>query len=484
MDVVEYAQHDATGLAELIRGKEVTVEEVHAAARAAIELVNPTINALSQGPWEKVLEHRCDGRFAGVPFALKDDPGCHAAGVRYRYGSRLTGAGITFGYDTYAMQRFRDSGLAALGVTTVPEFLAFPDTVTKVNGATRNPWDPTRSVGGSSGGAAAIVASGALPIAHASDGGGSIRVPASWNGVVGLKPSRGRVSLGPDKHEVIGSGLGYEFVITRTLRDCAAMLDSLSGSMPGDPFMIESPGRPWEQELKTPPRRLRVAVCTRAFSGETDPEVAAVVEGAARTLEQLGHHVDTAAPDIDWERFMAGFAPMAGAGIYAFINGIAMLAGRKPNADTLEAASLAAYRYGTDVTVDEILFIGGPINNICQAFGEFFARWDLLLTPTTQVPAQPLGYLNEIDPEATFDRWLNRYFEKLATFTPLFNITGGPALSLPLGQTSDCLPVGVQLATPMCDEATLFQVAAQLEEALPWADRRPTIHPATAQARR
>ncbi len=484
MDVEQYARQDATGLAELIRNRDVTAEEVHSAALAAIELVNPTINALAQGPWDKALDYRPDGRFAGVPFALKEDPHCHAANVRYQYGSRLTADGIAFGHDTFTMQRFRQSGLGAIGVTTVPEFLAYPDTITKLNGVTRNPWDPTRSVGGSSGGAAAIVASGALPVAHASDGGGSIRVPASWNGLVGLKPSRGRVSMGPDKHEAIGGGLGYEFVVTRTLRDCAAMLDALAGPMPGDPFIIKEPVRPWVQELQAPPRPLRIAVCTTAFSGSTDPEVVAVVESAAKSLEEFGHDIDMAAPDVDWEAFMRGFAPMAGAGVYAFIEGISAFTGRKPDSDTLEAASLAAHRYGTDVTVDDILGIGGPINNICRAFGEFFAEWDLFISPTTQIPAQPLGYLNQIDTEASFDCWLSSYFERLTTFTPLFNVTGGPAMSLPLGQTAAGLPVGVQLATPMCDEATLFQVAAQLEEALPWAARRPAIHPANVVPRR
>jgi amidase len=480
MDIRDYTQHDATGLAELVQAQQVRADEVYAAALAAIDAVNPTINAFAQGPWDTPLDYAADGRFAGVPFALKDDPGCHAADIRYRYGSRLTGDGVAYPRDTFLMSRFRRSGLGAVGISAAPEFSLSPDTVTKIHGATTNPWDPTRSAGGSSGGSAALVASGAIPVAHGSDMGGSIRFPAGWNGVVGLKPSRGRVSPGPNRQDGAGFGLSSEFVLTRTVRDCAALLDIAAGPMPGDGVVLKEPMRPWVEEVGAAPGRLRIAVCADAYCGSTDPEVKSAVEATARRLEELGHDVEFEAPAVNWEEFIHAFTPMAGAGAYALISAMSALTGRTPGADTLEATTLAAYQYGTEVTVDQVLAFAGPVNAVSRAFGEFFVEWDLLVTPTAQVGPAPIGFLDIADVTGGFENWLHRMFEQLGSFTPLFNVTGGPAISLPLGWTAAGHPIGVQLATPMCDETTLFRVAAQLEEAMPWAARRPAVHAASS----
>lgn len=478
MHVHEYAAQDATGLAQLVRDKEVSADEVYAAALAAIAEVNPTINAITNGPWERPLDHAADGPFAGVPFGLKDELGCHAAGVRYRCGSRLTGDGIAFPHDTYLMQKFREAGLATAAVMAVPEFSTSTNCTTVVHGTTRNPWDTNRSTGGSSGGTAAIVASGALPICHGSDGGGSIRVPAAWNGLVGLKPNRGRVSPGPDSQDS-AAGLSHEFVMTRSVRDCAAMLDVVAGAMPGDAMVLQRPDRPWRDEVGAPPGHLRVAVCTEAFSGVTDPDVVAVVERVAHTLEELGHHVEPAKPVLDWDSFIGGFVPMGGLAMYGLVKAVSAMSGLAPGPDTLEAASLAAYQLGTTVTVDEILAFGLPINAICQLMGAFFLEWDLLLTPTTQIAAPPLDLLDNNARDVNFEDWMRMMFERFSSFTPIANVTGAPAITLPLGQTPEGLPVGVQLAGRVCDEAGLLRVAAQLEAAMPWSARRPAVYAGT-----
>ncbi|WP_123024355.1 amidase [Mycolicibacterium stellerae] len=479
MDVNEYAVLDAVELARLVRSRQVSAPEVHDAARSAIAAVNPTINAFSNGPWEEPLAYEDTGPLAGVPFALKDDPGCHAAGIRYRYGSLLTGRGITYGHDTHLVRRFRAAGLGAVGITAASEFSLGPDTVTRVHGVTRNPWDPARSAGGSSGGSAALVAAGALPVAHGSDAGGSIRFPSSWNGVVGLKPSRGRVSPGPDRQDGMGFALSQEFVLTRTVRDCAALLDVAAGPMPGDAVVVRPPQRPWSQEVGAAQGPLRVALCTDAFSGTTDPEVRRVAEDVAQTLERLGHHVDVAAPALNWERFMDALIPMAGVGSYTLIEAMATVAGTTPSANTLEHATLMAYDYGSAVGVQEVLGFAGAVNVIAQAFGEFFCDWDLFVSPTAQVTAEPIGFMERIGPNVGFAEWLHAMLERLGSFTSLFNVTGAPAISLPLGTSATGMPVGCQVAASMCEEALLLRVAAQLEEALPWAQRRPVIHAAS-----
>lgn len=477
MRIDEYSACDGTELASLIAKGEVSADEVYQTALEAISEVNSTVNAIANGPWERPLDHASDGVFGGVPFALKDELGNHPAGVRYRCGSRLAGDGFEFPHDTFLMQRIRQAGFATAALATAPEFSAFPDTVTKVNGTTRNPWNPEHTVGGSSGGTAAIVASGALPMAHGSDGGGSIRLPAAWNGAVGFKPSRGRVSAGPDVQET-AFGLAHDFVITRTVRDCAAALDALAGYMPGDPAMLQQPERPWLDEVGVAPERLRIAVGTTALAGNTDPEVAAVVEAVARELESQGHIVESAMPAIDWDHFMSAMGSMAGIGMFAMIGAVSAMSGLAPGPDTLEATSFATYRYGSTVGIGDFLAFLPAVNIIARSVGAFFGDYDLLLTPTAQTPAPPIGFLVNKDDDLETDivGWLRTMFERCSTFTPVFNVTGLPAVSLPLGESSTGLPVGVQFVAPMCAEDRLFRVAGMLEQVMPWADRRPAVY--------
>ncbi|WP_301122632.1 amidase [Mycolicibacterium fortuitum] len=470
----EYSGYDATGLAELIRSGQVSVGEVHDAARAAIEEVNPALNAVVAGPWEAALDYDGQGRFAGVPFALKDFA-IHAAGVPTRFGSRLAGAGVTFPYDTELMTRFRAAGLATLALTTTPEFAFNGNTEPVTQGSTRNPWDTSRSAGGSSGGSAALVAARALPLAHATDGGGSIRIPASANGLVGLKPSRGRVSVAPDASEPL-SGLGVEFGLTRSVRDCAALLDAVSGPAPGDKYVIRDPARPYIDELGRNPGSLRIAIHTQSWSGgPVDEEISEAVAAVGKVLEGLGHHVRPDSPVFDWEQFVDANLPVWGVSLAEGIDALAAALGTTPSSGNLEATTLASAEYGRLVTATELGGALAVFNQVSRAVGTFFTGHDLLLTPTLSQPPQPLGELDSDDASLTPRQWVHKLFG-VCSFTPLFNATGGPAISLPLGVTRSGLPIGVQLAAPMCDEGTLIAVASQLENAMPWAHRIPGVN--------
>ncbi len=480
MNVEEYSEHDATGLAQLIRARQVTAAEVQRAAREAILRVDDRLNAIVGEPFEQPLAYREDGPFAGVPFVVKDLV-CHAAGVPQRAGTRMTGDGIRLDYDTSLMARFRAAGLATMAITTTPEFGFNANTEALAYGSTHNPWDLSRSPGGSSGGTAALVAAGAVPLGHGNDGGGSIRIPASCCGLVGLKPTRGRTSLGPDYSEAV-SGFAIEFALTRTLRDCASLLDAVAGPAPGDRYYIREPERPWSHELGASPGRLRIACTTHAWSGvPVDNECQAAVQKVAGELQNLGHEVEEASPSFDSEAFH-----LANVRIWCefLAEGISALSGAlsvQPSRDNLEATTFACYEYGRQLTALQWAEAGAIVNQVSRSVGDFFTRYDLLLTPTMATPPSPLGVLNANDPSLDADAWTRKIFT-VCPFTGLFNATGQPALSLPLFTSSDGLPVGVQLIGRMCEEAVLFRVGSQLDKALPWAARRPSVNAGAAQA--
>ncbi len=475
MDVSEFTACDATELAKLLKNGDVQASEVHDAAVRAIAEVNPQLNAVADGPWEKPLDYNASGPFGGVPFVVKDLV-CHTADVPMRAGSRLTGTGgVRFGYETHLMSRFRDAGFAAAALTTTPEMGFNANTEALVYGSTHNPWDLDRSPGGSSGGTAALVAARAVPAGHANDGGGSIRIPAAFSGLVGLKPSRGRTPLGPDYQEAL-SGLAIEFVLTRSVRDCAGILDAVAGAMPGDKFVIKDPSRPWASEVGADPGALRVAVHTGSWAGTgVDPQVAAAVDEVGRQLQAMGHHVESATPVFDWEAFIASQVSVWCGFLAESVVALSAASGIEPGPDTLEHTTLACCERGRDTTVVQMAEAAAAMNSVCRMVGEFFTNWDLLLTPTANTAALPLGFLDANDASLDAEGWTRKLFDN-CSFTPLFNVTGTPAISLPLGQTSDGLPIGVQVAGPMCGESTLIQVASQLEQAMPWSDRLPPVH--------
>ncbi|MEJ2867809.1 amidase family protein [Actinomycetospora sp. OC33-EN08] len=472
MELREYVDLDATAIAEAIRDGQVTADEVARVATEAVTAANRSVNALVSGPFDTPLEHAADGPFGGVPFAIKDLI-THAAGVPTRSGSRLLGAGVPMPADTHLMARFRRAGFATLGLTATPELGFNANTEPVATGSVRNPWNLDRSPGGSSGGSAALVAARALPVAHANDGGGSIRIPAAACGLVGLKPSQGRTTPGPDYADPL-LGMGIEFVLTRTVRDCAGVLDAVHGQEPGDRYRLPDPVRPYLDEVRHGSRPLRIAIHTAPLSGHgsVDPQCVEAVEAVARELEGLGHVVEPAAPDVDAAAFddanFAGWCSFLADGV----DTIAGALGITPGPEHLEAATLACAEVGRALRASDLYATDRVFNLTRRSVAAFHQRYDVLLTPTMNVPSTAAGHLDQNDPSLDGRGWYDRIFAT-AGFTALSNVTGNPAISLPLGTTADGEPIGVQLVAPYTDEATLIAVAADLERARPWADRRP-----------
>lgn len=473
MNSNEYANQDAIGLATLIRSGEVSVAEVHNAARQAIEVVNPKLNALAAPLFDQPLDYNASGPFAGVPFAIKDLV-CHAANVPMRFGSRMIPPEFCFPHDTDLMQRWRAAGLATLGRTTTPEWGFNANAEALVYGSTCNPWNTDRIAGGSSGGSAALVAARALPVAHANDGGGSIRIPAAMCGLVGLKPTRGRVPIGPDTGEAL-SGMAIEFAVTRSVRDAAALLDAVEGHGVGEKYQIARPARPYAKEVGINPGKLRIAISPKGWSAvPIDAACVAAVEKTAKVLADMGHHIEEATPKFDVEAFEAANANLWSIALADWIVGLAAMVGVKPTRDNIEATSWACMEHGRSLSAIDLRNTEHTANLVCRGVGAFFQDYDMLLTPTVSRPAPPLGYLNANDANLDAAAWTRKIFT-FSPFTPLFNMTGQPAISLPLCMSDDGLPIGLQFISRYGDEARLFQLAAQLEQAMPWADRKPPI---------
>lgn len=477
MKVAEYAGHDAVGLAGLIRDGAVSAAEVEQAARSAIEAVQPALKALAAPLFAEALAFQPSGPFAGVPFLIKDLV-LHAAGVPCESGSRLF-RGCSFPYDTELMSRFRRAGLATLGRTTTPEVGFNSTTEPLALGRTHNPWDLARSPGGSSGGSAAMVAAGAVPVAHANDGGGSIRVPAACCGLVGLKPSRGRVPIGPD-FDIPLAGMGIEFALTRTVRDCAALLDAVQGYAPGEFCMIPEPVRPYAEEIGRPPQRLRIAFSSRPhLEARIEPEVEQALRFVASVLAGLGHEVVEDAPAFAAEAFFEFHLTQWTAFAAELVYLAAPAMGLVPSAETLEPATLACAEHGRRLTALDLLRAEGVRNAITRAVAAWMQPYDVYLLPTIACPAWRFGEGGGRIESTDAVAYTRQVFEKIP-YTALFNLTGQPAVSLPLAWSADGLPIGMQLAARMGDEATLLRLAAQLEVALPWRERRPAVHAARA----
>jgi amidase len=475
----DYTAHDGLGLAELVARKEVTPDELATAAFEAVAKINPRINAvLHTLPKEAAAEIRTGlprGPFTGVPFLIKEIV-LHAKGVRCEMGSKLA-QGYVPDADTELMARFRRAGFVLAGTTQTPEFGYNPTTETRAFGPVHNPWDLGRSPGGSSGGSGAAVAAGIVPIAHANDGGGSIRIPASCNGLVGLKPSRDRIPSGPDYGDLL-CGLACEFALTRSVRDAAALLDAVAGPDPGAPGHPVPPARPYREQIGMPPGRLRIAwTATPASGAKIDAECERAVHETMRLLESLGHTLIEDRPRYDWEAFLENVHVIWGAFGVASIDFASAMTGRKPGPDNLEAVTLASYEDGKRYSAIDLLNAMTHCNLVSRQVGAFFEKVDVLVTPTIARQPAPLGELNQNREGMTAMEWTRQVFSYVP-FTPLFNVTGQPAISLPLHWSADGLPVGVQIAGRFGDEATLLRLAAQLEQARPWAAKRPPIHAA------
>ncbi len=475
----ELARLDATGQAQLVRDGEVSAPELVESAIGRVEAVNPELNAVITELFEKATAAASgplpDGPFKGVPMMLKD-LACHSAGDPFHEGMAfLKRLRWTESEDQYLAGRFRDAGFVFLGKTNTPELGILPTTEPEAYGPTRNPWDLERSPGGSSGGSAAAVAAGLVPVAHANDGGGSIRVPASHCGLVGLKPSRGRVSLGPDFGDVM-SGLVAEHVVCRSVRDSAGVLDAICGALPGDPYAAPDRQRPYVEELGRDPGRLRIGIMTTPPGGqfETHPDCVAAAQDAAKMLERLGHAVEQAHPaGTDDPGYIPSFLLRWTSGIAWSLKYWEAKTGRTIGSGDVEPSTWALAELGHTHSAGDYLraveYHQGVTRRIADWWQEGF---DLLLTPTTAEPATPLGAFAP-DPENPVAPIMRSV--PLAAFTAMFNTTGQPAITLPLHRTAEGLPVGAQLVAAYGREDLLLAVAAQLEQAYPWAEDWPPL---------
>jgi amidase len=473
----DYTSHDGLGLAALVARKELTPKELLEAALAAVAKVNPKLNSVLQTlpavAEAEIAAGLSRGPFTGVPFVIKELV-LHAKNVRCDMGSKLA-QGFVPAEDTELMARFRRAGLVLAGTTQTPELGYNPTTETTLFGPVHNPWDLGRSAGGSSGGSGASVAAGIVPLAHANDGGGSIRIPASCNGLVGLKPTRDRIPTGPDYADPL-CGLAIEFAVTRSVRDGAALLDAVAGPDVGAPGHIAPPTRPYREEVGAAPGRLRIAWTTTPASGEKiDPDCEKAVHETVKLLESLGHTLTEDRPKYDWEVFLNNVHVIWTAFTAASVDGAAAALGRKPGPGNLEAVTLACYEDGKNRTAMDVINAMAYGNILSRQVGAFFQKYEILVTPTmARVPA-PLGEMNQNREGMTAMEWTQQVFT-YCPFTPLFNSTGQPAVSLPLHWSAGGLPVGVQFAGRFGDEATLIRVASQLEQARPWAGKKPPVH--------
>lgn len=473
MQIDEYTKHDAVGLAELIRAGEVSSAEVQDAAARALDQVEPALSAIVGERYAQPLDHDADGVFAGVPFAIKDLV-IHADGVPTRNGTRMLGEGVVLG-ESALMTRFRKAGLAAMATTRTPEFGFNATTEAIAYGApTKNPWDTTRSPGGSSGGSAALVAARALPVAHANDGGGSIRIPASACGLVGLKPSRGRVTVGPGYGDPL-LGLGVEFALSRSVRDTATMLDAVHGSEPGERYLLPEPALSFSESAKRGAERKRIAIAWDLLTPgqQMDPQVRAAVEETAALLESMGHIVEIASPQIDHEEWLDASYKLWATFLADGVQTLSGLLGIEASSEVLEHVTLRCVEYGENVTGVDLMRTEGTMNRASRALGEFHTEYDLTLSATMMSPTFPLGHFDQNDPALDAQGWFEKLFSGLGT--ALFNATGTPGISVPLAQSAEGWPIGIQLGAAYGDEATLIALAADLERARPWADRRPGV---------
>ncbi len=462
MDFEDYRRHDAVGLAALVARREVSAGELLDTAVARMAQVNPKINAVTMDLTERTRgETPVHGAFSGVPFLLKD-LGAALAGTPTTMGSRLFADAVAL-TDSALSIAYKAAGLSIFGKTNTPEFGLWPFTESEFLGVCRNPWDLSRTPGGSSGGAAAAVAAGIVPAAHASDGGGSIRTPASCCGLFGMKPSRGRVSFAP-----AGEGWGgasIQHAVTRSVRDSAHLLDIVCRPQPGDPYFLAAPERPFIEEVELEPGRLKIGFTVAAMQAPgLDPECEAAVRETARLCEELGHDVEEVRIPGDVAAMQAAAGAVIAASIAANLDAEAERRGRPIEAGEIEGLTMATYRRGKAIGGAAYVRALQTLHAYGRAEAQLFETYDVLLLSTLGSPAIPIGWVLE-------DAKL--IGERLFAFMPntqAFNNTGQPAMTVPLAWSEGDLPIGLQFVARMGAEATLFRLAGQLEQAKPWFD--------------
>ncbi|MDH7973664.1 amidase [Sphingomonas sp. AR_OL41] len=476
MKFSEYTAYDAVGLADLIRQGEVSPLEVVDAAIEGIERYDREINAIVYRAFDEAraaaAEPLPEGPFTGVPFLVKDLL-LQVTGWPRTSGSRYAAnAGFTDAQDSGLMRRYRASGVVTLGKTNLSEFGIAGTTEGALFGPCRNPWDLGHIVGGSSGGSAAAVASGMVPMAHGGDGLGSIRIPASCCGLVGLKVTRDRNPHLPDGYD-FAQGNVVEHVITRTVRDTAVMLDVTGNPEPGSPYAIPPKERPYADEVGRDPGRLRIAWAGGTPLGRAiHPDVQGVLEDTARLLDGLGHYVEERALGINTLSDYVANLPLAGANFAAGMKRMIEAIGREPAADELEPLTWAALNGARSVSGVDALYSAQERRMRARATLRFFEDWDVFLCPVMGTPPPKIGYLDPVNVPAADIQARNG---EVYPFPAPFNFTGQPSISLPLGQSREGLPIGMMFSARYADEATLIRLAAQLEQACPWQKKRPKL---------
>jgi amidase len=471
----EVAWLDATAQADLVRAKEVSPAELVGEAIMRIEKLNPQLNAVIHELFDRARAEAAgdlpDGPFRGVPFLLKDLT-AELAGTPFNEGTDFSGD-----YRSTVTQeltkRYIEAGFVICGKTNTPEFGILPTAEPRRFGPSRNPWNIAHSTGGSSGGSAAAVASGMVPAAHANDGGGSIRIPASCCGLVGLKPTRGRNSQAPEYGDQMG-GLVCEHVVTRSVRDSAAILDATAGPVPGDPYWAPSRRGPsFAAAAATAPVRFRIAVMTTSPMGtDVHPDCVAAARAATTLCESLGHEVLEATANFDADAYLEHFVNVWAGGNAAAVAGWETRLGRPASEADLEPLSWALVALGRSISAGQYLSSVRELQGITRQIARYFESIDVLLTPTLGEPPVPLGTFDPPpdEPLAGLIRCAD-----YVPFTPLFNVTGQPAISLPLHWNDAGLPIGVQFVGRLGDEETILSLAGQLEQAAPWSGRRPPV---------
>jgi amidase len=466
----------AIELAGLVRSGEVSARELVESSFETIGRLNDELNAFVTLCEDRALEEADaiqpgDERpLAGVPIAIKD-LGPFTEGIRTTFGTRLLGD-FTPDHDSALVRRIRAAGAIIVGKTNTPEFGLVPVTEPERFGPARNPWNVDHTTGGSSGGSSCAVASGMVPLGHANDGGGSIRIPASCCGLVGLKPSRGRVSMAPDYAELVG-GIGIDGVVSHTVADTAAVLDIISGYETGDPYWAPDPSAPFAEAVGRNPGKLRIAWSTKSPNGvPVHPECEIAARELVETLQSLGHEVTEDAPDWFDDSYVPNFLAIWAAGLSSQLMEIeAMMGGL--DLDQVEPLSRALYEEGKRISGAELVVMLNQLRALTRRIVAFWDDYDVLVTPTlAQLPLE-IGALNPGPGEPA-----TVMMERAAAFTPftpIFNVTGQPAISLPTRQSAEGLPVGVQLAGPPVGEELLLSLSAQVETATPWQDRRPEL---------
>lgn len=487
----EYIQYDGLGLAELVRAKEVTPAELLEAAINRIEASNPKINAVVRPMYDQArisIERGLpEGAFTGVPFLLKDLRAMYA-GIPTSSGNRLLKE-IPANHDSELVRRYKASGALVIGKTNTPEFGLTPYTEPEIWGATRNPWDLSRTPGGSSGGSAAAVAAGMVPLAGAGDGGGSARIPASCCGIFGLKPTRGRIPTGPNAGE-LWRGFSTETVLSRSVRDSAAMLDAIGGSDVGAAYLSPPQIRPYLEEITIPPGKLRIAFTSHPFLGaQVHDDCLKGLEATVKLLQELGHETIEDMPEFDGEAFALNFMKIVVAETRADIEAAAKLAKKQALWEDFELGTYCLGLLGNALSAADYAKAARQLQIEARIIGQFFERYDILLTPTLSQPPVPIGLLQPSAGEQILMNWVARtnaswllkavktiesLAKKVFNFTPYtapFNVTGQPAMSVPLYWNEDGLPIGLQFVGKFGMEATLFRLAGQLESARPWRER-------------